>query len=285
MGLYVKVRKLLIGTGIGKIPFVTQINEILLSLLKKNEAVVFGRLMRLDEHDGLELSLNGVYEPTETKLIMATVKPGQVVLDIGAHIGYYTLILSDIVGKDGWVFAFEPDKKNFEILKKNVEINGCKNVTLVNAAVTSRTGKITLYDGGGKSSNPTIGDNGNPGTTEVDCVSLDSYFQFLPHVIDFIKMDIEGAEVYALAGMTNLLMRKNNKKIKMILEFYPFGLSRSGVSGEKLLGVLAMHGFRMSIIDEDKETIYPISVKEILSEYTAEKKNVTNLLCERDGTA
>jgi len=73
------------------------------------------------------------------------VKPGQTVLDIGASIGFFTLLLARLVGPSGRVFAFEPDTVSFALLKANVLVNGHRNVTLVNKAVTATTGVQKLY--------------------------------------------------------------------------------------------------------------------------------------------
>ena len=101
--------------------------------------------MFLDSVDSLRLSFNGVYEPCETEFVMNEIKKGDVVLDIGANIGYYTLIFARLVGEEGKVFAFEPDPENFALLKKNVEINGYHNVVLVQKAISNKTGKIRLF--------------------------------------------------------------------------------------------------------------------------------------------
>ena len=101
--------------------------------------------MFLDSNDSLRLSINGTYSEYETDVMKKIVKKGDVDLDLGANIGYYTLIFAKIVGKNGKVFAFEPDLTNFTLLKKNVEINGYKNVVLINKAVSDKTGKLKLF--------------------------------------------------------------------------------------------------------------------------------------------
>ena len=98
--------------------------SFVVSRLRSNVAVVHGHKMFLDPKDSLRLSIFGVYEPFETDLVQHEVGEGDVVLDIGANIGYYTLIFARIVGEGGKVFAFEPDPDNFALLKKNVEASG-----------------------------------------------------------------------------------------------------------------------------------------------------------------
>src|SRR5207253_6545315 len=87
----------------------------------------------------------GVWEPLETYLVERRVREGDVVLDIGANIGYYTLVFAELVGDSGRVFAFEPEPANFALLSENTGLNGRANVTLVNAAVADAGGRLPLY--------------------------------------------------------------------------------------------------------------------------------------------
>ena len=73
---------------------------------------------------------SGTYEPEETRLFRSKCRPGDTVIDVGANVGWYTVIASKLVGKKGRVIAFEPEPVNFAILKKNVLANGCENVIL-----------------------------------------------------------------------------------------------------------------------------------------------------------
>jgi tRNA G37 N-methylase Trm5 len=107
--------------------------------------VVQGHKMYLDSKESLDLSIYGVYEEYETDLIKKEIDRGDVVLDLGANIGYYTLLFAKKVGDEGRVYAFEPDPTNFSLLKKNVEINGYRNVVLIQKAVSNKNGKLKLY--------------------------------------------------------------------------------------------------------------------------------------------
>jgi FkbM family methyltransferase len=187
------------------------INSFIFSHLKHE---VLGHKMFLDSRDSLNLSIKGVYEPFETELVKKEIRKGDVVLDVGANIGYYTLIFAKLVGENGKVFAFEPDPSNFALLKKNVEINGYKNITLVQKAVSNKTGKTKLY-----LSDRNLGDHriydSHDGRRyiEIDAIRLDDYFKDYNGKIDFIKMDIQGAEGGAIQGMRSLLKKSKNVKI------------------------------------------------------------------------
>ena len=90
----------------------------------------------------MRLSTRGYYEPFITAFVKDMIKEGDIVIDIGAHIGYYTLLFSKLVGKTGKVFAFEAHPDNFTLLKQNVETNGYTNVVVENKAVSNYNGKI-----------------------------------------------------------------------------------------------------------------------------------------------
>src|SRR5438094_750470 len=79
------------------------------------------------------------------RFIESLVHPGDVAVDVGANIGYHTLIFARAVGERGRVFAYEPDPDNFRLLRRNVELNGYRNVRPFQAAVSDRSGTLTLY--------------------------------------------------------------------------------------------------------------------------------------------
>jgi FkbM family methyltransferase len=117
-----------------------------------------------------------------------------VVLDIGANIGYFTLLFARIVGPTGSVYAFEPEPRNFELLSKNVEINSYQNVTLVPKAVSNcrGSGELHLCD-----TNPGMHSlyslSKSTRSVDVDIIRLDDYFANYDGKIRFVKIDIEGA--------------------------------------------------------------------------------------------
>ncbi|MFQ5574888.1 MAG: FkbM family methyltransferase [Terriglobia bacterium] len=162
--------------------------------------------MYLDSKDSLRLSLNGIYEPLETELVQKEVVEGNVVLDLGAHIGYYTLIFARLVGSQGKVFAFEPGPDNFALLEKNVQVNRYRNVTLVQRAVSEAAGRVRLYLNEGNTADHRMYDSRDGRKhIEVETVRVDDYFAEYEGKIDFIKMDIQGAEGAALSGMVRLI--------------------------------------------------------------------------------
>lgn len=266
--------KIFSGHGIGKFYPVKIVYNFLLQRLKPHFAVVAGQKMYLDSQDSLNL-YHGIYEKLTTTLVKKEVKKGDIVLDIGANIGYYTLIFAKLVGKNGQVFAFEPDPTNFALLKKNIAINGYKNVTLVPKAVSRKTEGIKLYlcqtnKGDHRIYNSFDGRQ----AIAIKAVSLDEYFKNYRRKIDFIKMDIQGAEAKAIQGMINLL--KNNQP-KIIMEFWPIGLKRSGISPEKPLKLIKNLGYKLYEVNEQKKQISPTTIPDLLKTYTPKQENFTNL--------
>lgn len=249
----------------------------LVSLVRTDVAQIRGHKMFLGPEDDLGLSIYGefVKENFETELVEKEIKKGDVVLDLGANIGYYTLIFAKLVGDTGKVFAFEPDPTNFALLEKNVQANGYNNVVLVQKAVSNKTGKINLYLSESHLAH-TIYDLGNhQKSIEVDTVCLDDYFKNYGGKINFIKMDIEGAEGCALQGMSSLL--ENNNSMEIITEFLPDSLKESDVQPEEFLASLIKHGFKLYHLDEQKERVRSITTAELIRMCPGRK--YTNILC------
>lgn len=249
----------------------------------RSHAVILGHPMMLDPFDSIVspmLLRDGYFEPFETQLIQAEVRPGDVVLDIGANIGYYTLILARLVGEAGRVYAFEPDPANFELLQKNLRINGYKNVVLVKKAVSDVSGPLSLFLCPDNKGDHRIYDSHDDRPAiDIEAITLDEYFGPEFGRIDFVKMDIQGAEGRALRGMRQLLSAQ--RSVKLITEFWPGGLRRSGIGPEEYLADLESLGFNLSRIDEERETREPIDRGDLLASIPDGSEQFTNLYCSR----
>ena len=166
---------------------------------------------------------NHVYEPETTRLVKQWLKEGDVFVDVGANVGYYTVLASKIVGLRGKVYAFEPSSENFKVLQANIELNNCKNVTAYNKALTDKSGKENLFKPDPRSygqkylesvlrENKTVGwEQHNTEEILRECkpevvkaVRLDEALKDAP---DVIKVDVEGSEKRALLGMGDLLTK------------------------------------------------------------------------------
>jgi FkbM family methyltransferase len=143
----------------------------------------------------------GTYERELQQLLVRTLRPGQVMWDVGANVGFFTLLAATRVGRQGCVVAIEPLARNLELLRQHLELNRIANVTIVANAVADVAG--TDRFGTGRS--PSMGHLGALGGVEVSVTTVDELLTSglpAPHVI---KMDIEGAESRAIAGAARTL--------------------------------------------------------------------------------
>jgi len=155
---------------------------------------------------------DGSYEPEVCQTIVQIVQRGWICVDVGAHVGYLTLLLAKLVGERGCVIAFEPHPENARQLRFNTKINGYETrVQVENVAISDGISQwVNLFPGRGHSSAEwnIVGHDveGKPRQPEleVQATSLDAYFTACS-CVDFVKIDIEGAEAQALCGMRRLL--------------------------------------------------------------------------------
>ncbi len=169
------------------------------------------------------------------------IRPGSCVLDIGANIGFYTLLLADLVGRDGHIYAFEPDAMNFARL--SAAAVGRSNVTLERCAVSDRSGPLPIYSSPRLNvDHRTYKVDTHAIVTEVTGVSIDEYvagrFQ-----VDAIKMDIQGYEPYAFRGMARTI--EVNPAMLIFCELWPHGLRQCGTEAGRLYDDLRSQGFGM----------------------------------------
>jgi len=201
--------------------------------------------MYLDQIDSFNLSVRGVWEPFGTEVFKKQIKEGDIVLDIGAGIGYFTLIAARSVGNTGKVYAFEPEPTNYSIVEKNIQLNRYHNVILIQMAVSNKNGKCKFYLDKKDLGKHSLFGNGKD-FIEIRTTRLDDYFK--DEKIDFIKMDIQGAEWLALKGMVSIL--KRNKNIKIYTELDPASLRKSDTEPQKYMKMLMDFGFNLYEINE-----------------------------------
>jgi FkbM family methyltransferase len=237
-----------------------------------------GAKLYLDSKSGIALEswIGGSYEKGTTKLFRDLIEEGMVILDIGANIGYYSLFAAKLVGEKGTVFAFEPAPDNFALLVKNIELNGFSNIIPVQKAVSSKTGRGRLF----LSSDPVLHSmhqhNGKR-SIEVEVTSIDEFIENRNCPVDLIKMDVEGLEMRALEGMLETI--KRNPNLKIITEFSPDCLQKSGSPPMEFLKKLMDCGFKLFLIDEQEQTIKLANVDSIMEAY--QRGKLLNLYCDR----
>mgnify|MGYP001562904716 CR=1 FL=1 len=200
----------------------------------------------------------GSYEPETIRIFKESMKEGATVVDIGTNIGYYTIIAGKKVGPMGKVFGYEPNTDSFNLLQRNILINNFDNITPVNMALSNILGERVLYFGDNKCTH-SFADNRKTGKNEmVPTDTLDnSLKKYGSPKIDVIKMDIEGAEILALEGMTETIER--SPELVIFTELYPKAIRRLGKSPIELLEKMRDLGFSISVIDEDRKDIVTLS--------------------------
>ena len=287
LNLYLKtIKNFSHGKGYGKKNKVINLTvRGIESSLKTDYAEVWAGKMFLHPNDAFRLSIYGIHGTHDFKIIKNNVKDGDNVIDLGANIGYFTLILAKLVGPTGKVFAFEPDPRNLALLKKNVEYNNYKNVIIIPKAVSNVNDKCTLYTG-----QKTFGQNKiyKPKKTKTqkfipidsETVRLDDFFKTndLLDKISFIKMDVEGAEFLALSGMKEIL--KLNKNIKIFTEAEISYLEDAGSSYDQFIDLLTENDFTFSLADNRSETLTKVNKSQL--EKILNDEGSVNIFCVRE---
>ena len=246
--------KLIGNKGLAKNRLGNSVKDFLTRNCKTNEMSVNGYKMLL--HDNMEISLRP-YEPIETEIVKTHVEKNNIVVDIGANIGYYTLLMALNQAK---VFSYEPEPKNFKLLQKNVNLNNfSSNVKLYNKAVSNYNGFSKLFLAKGAPGMHTLSNNRfDSNSIDVNLINrrlgTTPFLEFINKVepeirkpiviaamqdmgnvanivvevtklnldkIDFAKIDVEGHELHVLEGMKIL-------PTKILIEFNPLYLQASG---------------------------------------------------------
>lgn len=248
-------------------------------LYRRGIVARFPFTMRIYNYFFQRLNVYGLFEPGTIILIKKLLKEGMTFLDLGAHRGYYTLLASKLVGEKGRVFAFEPAPENFALLERNVK--GRSNMTLVQKAVSNKSGTTRLFLSSKNTANHSLYDAGDSReSVEVEVISLDEFFKDKDSKIDVIKMDIEGAEMSALDGMPNII--KENENLRIITEFNPRALQVSGCLPLSFLERLVEYGFKLQVVDEDRGDAELRTVDDIMRLFQDDPQRVAvNIFCEK----
>ena len=207
-----------VGKGFTKIWPFGKFYELILNVIRPEYVYVEGYKLYIPKKRYFlsdSLFLTGKFEPNQTECIKSLLNEGDTVLDIGANIGYYTLIMSKLVGKKGRVYAFEPEPRNLELLRKSLKINHINNVKLFPFALSNKNTKdnffINKVNAGGHS---LIKTSESERFIEVEVKKLDAIL--IKNKIKLIKIDTEGSEDNVLLGAKITI--KKNKPI-IILEY------------------------------------------------------------------
>ena len=189
----------------------------------------------------------GAFEPETVRLVQTLIRPGSVVVDVGACLGFYTLLAAQLAGPGGTVYAFEPDPRNVRWLRPNIRINHCQNVTVIPSAVSDGSGVRQFFPHQSDPSQSSLHTTARWARhIPVQAVTLDDVLD--GRRVDLIKLDIEGGELRALEGLRRTIT--NNPQMRLLVELNPRALGGAQASEGALLSWLETAGFSVARLDE-----------------------------------
>lgn len=240
--------------------------EGFLSFTGKDLAFDFN--IRIDEEKATQklicatFNTNSTYEPEVVYVISEVLKQGSIFADIGAHIGYHTLIARNMIGDSGKIYSVEANAENYRMLCDNVSINAYENIQCVNAIVSDVDGQGNLFINRDNDGGHSLWDcsqlNWNQATNKnrkmimMPSITIDTLMDHfsIPH-IDLIKIDTEGAELSILKGAKKAL--QDGKIRNAVLEIHEYGLKALGGSPGELFDFMLGFGYEQeSLVPEDQ---------------------------------
>lgn len=209
---------------------------------------------RDDRYISENLRRRGVWEPLETRVVLNLLEPGQGFVDLGANLGYYTVLAARRVGPSGRVLACEPDEANVALLCRNVADNGVAPwVELHTCAVSDRSGTSRLFRSADNQGDHRLFDAGDGRVSvNVSITTLDDLLSDRADAFHLVKLDTQGSEALILRGARQTLQAQGHRLI-WIVEFWPFGLERSGAGVAELLDAMNALDMNLAILDETQQ--------------------------------
>jgi FkbM family methyltransferase len=207
-------------------------------------AHIFGYEVSLDLAKYIERSMYlGIFEPHETALIRSVLKPGMTVVDVGANVGYYSLMASAAVGDHGTIYALEPNPYSADCLQHTILKNKILNLFLSRAAVGDVDGEASLYiSNDPNKTSPSMVANQQTTAMRVPVTTLDAFAKASGiDRIDLLKVDVEGFEPNVIRGGAGLLAASRVRHI--LCEFNQHWLSRNQSSPRALFDLISSFGF------------------------------------------
>lgn len=218
-----------------------------------NETSDYSFVCDLRDSISREVCFTGSYEPQETALVSSILKPDSVFVDVGANWGYFTLLAANLISDNGVVLSLEPDPRLFQILDSNIARNKFRHITALQVAAADKPGTLKLAgyeesEGNFGVSRIIADDEKHSSFYQVTIDALDNMLEKQNITkVDLMKMDIEGAEVFAIAGLKKHL--KENRVKRLLLELHPAQLLKHGSSAAEIIETLQSYGYTPWTID------------------------------------
>lgn len=211
------------------------------------------------------------------KYMIANLKPGDVFLDIGAHFGYFTLLAASLVGNTGMVYAIEPARETFGLLKDNAA--GQPNTRLFHNAVSDRNGMVSFYEFPVLYSEYNTLEvekflkeawikKYNPQKTEVQAVTIDDFLKDNDFIPSMIKIDVEGAEKQAISGGAKTWTTQSPA---LVMEYLDEGDTSSYAAAAALM---YRHGYKSYVIGERGDLIEAGNILSFMREHNMTSENI-----------
>ena len=201
----------------------------------------------------------GIWEPTLTKYISDNLSQGDIFVDVGANIGYYSCMAANIVGDTGTVHAIEASPKIFLLLCNNISLNKANNIQSHNIAVSNQQGFLSIY--AGKKSNigqtTTRIENSSEykliKETEIQADTLDNIIGINDLInARIIKIDVEGAEWQVLQGIENIIPHLSHRT-EIVIEISPVSLLKQGIHPQQIIKIFLNSGYSAYTIEDANE--------------------------------
>lgn len=214
-----------------------------------------GRVVSGNTSDLIEryLYVFGTWEPSLSAFLRSKLGPGDVFVDVGANVGYFTLLAADAVSQTGHVIAFEPHPATVEKLRGNIDANGLRNVTVIPSVASDTAGEVELFSGPatnlGRSSTAPVPDGTAAGRV-ASVVAADAVPHELWPRVRAIKVDVEGDELRVLRGLHRLLEALPTGAC-VVVEVAPERLEERGESASVLFDTMVDLGFTAASLPND----------------------------------
>ncbi len=207
---------------------------------------------REDRYISADLTRDGIWEPFETEVFRRLCRCGDFVLDIGANIGWYSVVASRLVGAAGAVYAFEPGQSNLALLRRNLErSSGPAQVKILRLALGESISQSKLFLSANNFGDHQLFDDGTQRKSEaVEVQSLDSLFEGQSRLPTLVKSDTQGSEGRILTG-ANRLLAYGWRPI-WLLEFWPYGMEKACSDPLSIWRRIAALGYASFEINETK---------------------------------
>jgi len=211
---------------------IAHIKTIKISIFKNTKLIIDTTSWKFGVH-GYTYLYRGNVDYTVPYAINQYVKTGEYVIDVGANFGLWSFKMSELVGDNGRVFAFEPLAKNINYFEQNIKLNRADNITLFKMGLSDMAGQMKIFEGFDLGSTSLLGNNTNKWTGRKDMGEIRTIDSFnFDRPIKFIKIDVEGFELHVLNGAVNLI---NEYKPIIVFEINLHMLSKDQTSIEDIV--------------------------------------------------